>query len=59
MTAEIVQIRDYQSKRNLARAEKELERQAMEIANIAFPFVYDGSGIDGMQFNTAPEKDGA
>jgi hypothetical protein len=67
---DLVQIRDYQSKRN-ARAEKELERQAMEIMNVALMGVPDtdtstwrfhtaGQGIDGMQFPyVAEDKDPA
>ena len=58
MSADVIQIRDYQSKKDLARMQAELERQAMEIANIAFPSVfgtataemvpYHAAGIDGM-----------
>jgi hypothetical protein len=61
MSAEIVQIRDYQSKRAIERAHKELEKHAIEIANMAFPCVLpsymDGSGIDGLY--VAPDKDPA
>lgn len=51
MTADIVQIRDFQLKRDITKAEADLNRQAIEIANIAFPSVLSGSGcamIDGM-----------
>lgn len=41
MTADIIQIRDWQSKRDLERMNAELEKQAMEIANIAFPSVLE------------------
>ena len=52
MTAEIVQIRDYQSKRAIERAHKELEKE-VKILN---PFVettgYTESGIDGLWRDT-------
>jgi hypothetical protein len=66
MTAEIVQIRDYQSKRAIERAHKELEKEA---AKILTPFVettgftdtspsemipYHGTGIDGMDLGKEP-----
>lgn len=66
MTAEIVQIRDYQSKRAIERAHKELEKEA---AKILTPFVettgftdtapsemipYHGSGIDGLWKDSDP-----
>ena len=55
MTAEIVQIRDYQSKRAIERAHKELEKEAAKILN---PFVettgYTESGIDGLWRDTDP-----
>lgn len=56
MTAEIHNIRDYQLKRDIARAEAELNRQAVEIANIAFPSVFGFSEPDRYH---APEKDPA
>jgi hypothetical protein len=66
MSAEIVQIRDYQSKRAIERAHKELEKEA---AKILTPFVetvgftdtspcemvpYHHSGIDGLWKDTDP-----
>lgn len=55
MTAEIVQIRDYQSKRAIERAHKELEKEA---AKILTPFVetvgFTESGIDGLWKDTDP-----
>lgn len=40
MSADIIQIRDWQSKRDLERMNAEFEKQAMEIANIAFSYVW-------------------
>ena len=66
MTAEIVQIRDYQSKRAIERAHKELEKEAVKILT---PFVettgytdtspcemapFGGAGIDGMWKDADP-----
>lgn len=55
MSAEILQIRDFQAKRAIERAHKELEKEA---AKIIRPFIedtapsemvpYGGGGIDGM-----------
>jgi hypothetical protein len=46
---------------SIERAHKELEKHAIEIANMAFPCVLpsymDGSGIDGLY--VAPDKDPA
>lgn len=65
MSAQIYEIRDYQSKAAIERAHKALEehlnQQAIEIANIAFPFVL-GSDAGTVGFNPiylAPEKDPA
>jgi len=59
MTAEIIQIRDHQSRRQREQAMAALEAQAIEIANISFPSVFS-DGIDGMQFgvpnDTAPSE---
>ena len=55
----VVEFRDYQSSEAKERARKALEdhlhRQAMELANEAFPSVF---GIDANHYH-APEKDGA
>jgi hypothetical protein len=55
MSAEIFLIRDYQSKRAIERAHKELEKEA---AKILTPFVettgYTESGIDGLWRDTDP-----
>lgn len=56
MSAEIIQIRDFQQKRDIERAYAELEKQAIEIANIAFPSVFDCSQANAFH---APEKDPA
>ncbi len=67
MTAEIIQF----VPRPNPNREKELERQAIEIMNVALmgapgmigmePVIhleipYDGQGIDGMEFDTAPSE---
>jgi hypothetical protein len=49
-------FRDYQQKRDIERAYAELNRQAVEIANIAFPSVFGFSEPDRYH---APEKDPA
>jgi hypothetical protein len=51
MTAEIYKIRDYQSKRAIERAHKELEKEA---AKILESVPYEGKGIDGMDFEPKP-----
>lgn len=56
MTAEVIQIRDYQSRRDRERALAELEKQAIEIANVAFPSVF---GFADVPRYHAPEKDPA
>lgn len=48
MTAEIYQLRDYQSKKDLSRMEADLNRQAVEIANMAFPSVFGFGGETGI-----------
>jgi hypothetical protein len=57
MSAEIIM---FVPKTNPNR-QHDLERQAIEIANVAFPSVlespYNGSGIDGMNLDT--DKDSA
>lgn len=59
MSAEIIQF----IPRPSLNRQRELDRQAMEIANECFPSVicesipYGGAGVDGMYF--APEKDPA
>jgi hypothetical protein len=49
MTAEIYKIRDYQSKRAIERAHKELEKEAAKILSETVP--YGGQGIDGMKLD--------
>lgn len=60
MFAVVYKIRDYQSKRAIERAHKELEQEA---AKILQPFVdtapsemipYGGTGIDGIWTDTDP-----
>jgi hypothetical protein len=69
MTAKILQLRDYQSKADLARmyGETTLEQQAIGIVdyiNGLTGIPYGGAGIDGMDVTQAnafhaPEKDPA
>lgn len=40
MSAQILQFRDYQQKRDIERAYEELNKQAIEIANVCFPSVF-------------------
>jgi hypothetical protein len=53
MSAVIYKLRDYQAKRAIERAHRELEKHMEEIARIP----YRGQGIDGMKFE--PSKDPA
>jgi hypothetical protein len=53
MSAVIYKLRDYQAKRAIEHAHRELEKHMEEIAKIP----YRGQGIDGMF--AAPEKDPA
>ena len=53
MTAELYQIRDYQAKRAIERAHKELEKEAVKIlrevdTSPCEMIPYHGAGIDGM-----------
>jgi hypothetical protein len=62
VTAEVINIRDYQSQAAVDRAKKALEghlnQQMVEIATLAFPSVFGVSdGIDGLYLS--PEKDPA
>lgn len=65
MTADVIQIRDFQLKRDIERAEAALNRDAIEIANIAlfngFGVVRPTKYIDPSQANAshAPESDPA
>ena len=54
MSAKVIQLRDYQNPKDLARmySETTLEMQAVEIMNVA---LYPG-GIDDMTFDTAPSE---
>lgn len=45
MTATVYQIRDFQSKKDIERMQRELEKEA---ASIQVP--YNGAGIDGMPY---------
>jgi hypothetical protein len=54
MTAEIYQLRDYQSKKDIERMQRELEKEAAKILTETVP--YGGHGIDGMIF---PDNDPA
>jgi hypothetical protein len=54
MTAQILQLRDYQAKRAIERAHQELEKHMEEIAKIP----YRGQGIDGIPYQ-AKESDPA
>ena len=55
MTAVVYQIRDYQSKKDIERMQRELEKEAAAILAETVPF--GGAGIDGMFI--APDKDPA
>ena len=59
MSAEILQIRDYQAKRAIERAHKELEKEAAKILSAVDTspsemIPYHGDGIDGMWKDTDP-----
>jgi len=54
MTDNVVQIRDYQSKKDIERMQRELEKEAKAILET---IPYGGQGIDGIF--TAPDKDPA
>lgn len=59
MTAEIIQIRDFQNKRDLERlrSEQTLEQQAIEIANICFPsIVCTGNDTSPSELNPTAES---
>ena len=55
---EVVQIRDFQNKKDLARMNAELESQAIEIANLAFPSVLEANYPDIPHYH-APDQDPA
>jgi hypothetical protein len=68
MMAEIYRFCDYQSKREVARMQADLERQAVEIANMAFPSMFAEYSEAARKFNMdatqanafhAPESDPA
>jgi len=48
-------MRDYQSKKDIERMQRELEKEAAKILETV---PYGGAGIDGMTF-TAPDSDSA
>lgn len=56
MSAEIIQLRDFQNPKDIERMRRDLEKEAAKILSETVP--YGGAGIDGMIF-TAPEKDPA
>ena len=55
---DLIQIRDYQNKKDLARMNAELESQAIEIANLAFPSVLEAHYPDIPHYH-APDQDPA
>jgi hypothetical protein len=62
MSAEIIQLRDFQNPKDIERMQRELEKEAAKILAETVP--YGGKGIDGMVFVettgfTAPDKDSA
>ena len=54
MTAEIYKIRDYQSKRAIERAHKELEKMLLKDTAPSEMIPYHGKGIDGMDVGKDP-----
>lgn len=48
---DLIQIRDYQSRRDRERALAELEKQAIEIANVAFPSVFGFADLTGQMIH--------
>ena len=59
MNAKIFQIRDYQLKRAVERAHKELEKKAVKIlrdvdTSPSEMIPYHGAGIDGMDLGPKP-----
>jgi hypothetical protein len=56
MTAEVIQIRDYQHPREICRSNDRLERLAIELANAVFPEATRSQGIDGMEYDNAPSE---
>lgn len=58
MTAQILQIRDFQNKKDIERMQnaQAIEQQALEIMNVALiseSVPFGGQGIDGMFTDTA------
>jgi hypothetical protein len=52
MTAEVIQLRDYQNPKDIERMRQALEREAVEIQVEMVP--YHGAGIDGMDLGKEP-----
>jgi hypothetical protein len=52
MTATVYQLRDYQSKKDIERMQRELEKEAAKILTETVP--YGGQGIDGMKLDQDP-----
>ena len=50
MSAEVIQLRDYQNPRDIERLYADLEKQAAEIIAEVVP--YNGAGTDGMGLET-------
>jgi hypothetical protein len=56
MTAEVYKIRDYQSKRAIERAHKELEKALLKNDTSPSEMIpYHGAGIDGIPYQAPPE----
>lgn len=51
MSAVVYQMRDYQSKKDIERMQRELEKEA---AKILAEVPYGGKGIDGMDLGKEP-----
>jgi len=51
MTAQIIQLRDFQNPKDLERMQRELEKEA---AAILETIPYAGKGIDGMDLGKEP-----
>lgn len=54
MTAEIIQFRPWREKRDIERAYEELNKQAVEIANVCFPSAFDHYEARNLEFIPNP-----
>lgn len=52
MSAEIIQLRDFQNPKDIERMQRELEKEAAKILAETVPF--GGKGIDGMDLGEDP-----